>query len=67
MKYPLQIYIVPPVDWYQYWRNWLSSFGGEANTTYYPSEKKICDGWTDGWTDVRTEGHVDYYMAPFQP
>ena len=47
MKYMLQIYIVPLVDWYQHWRNRLSSFGGEANTNYYPSAKIICDGRTD--------------------
>ena len=32
MKYMLQIYIVPSVDWYHHWRNRSSSFGGEANT-----------------------------------
>ena len=26
---------------YQHWRNRLSSFGGEANTNYYPSNIKI--------------------------
>ena len=42
MKSTLQIYIVPSVDWNQPWRIRLSSFGGEANTNCYPSEKKIC-------------------------
>ena len=37
MKYMLQIYIVPSVDWFQHWRNRSRSFGGEANTNYYPS------------------------------
>ena len=32
MKYMLQIYIVPSVDWHQHWRIWSSSFGGEART-----------------------------------
>ena len=41
MKHMLQIYIVPLVDWYQHWRNRSSSFGGEANTNYYPSNIHI--------------------------
>ena len=39
MKCTLHIYIVPWVDWYHHWRNRSSSFGGEANTNYYPSAK----------------------------
>ena len=56
MKYTLQIYIVPSVDWHQHWRNRSSSFGGEANTNYYPSEK-------NNRMDGQTDGHTDYYMA----
>ena len=41
MKCTLHIYIVPSVDWYHHWRNRSSSFGGEANTNYYPSAKII--------------------------
>ena len=59
MKCTLHIYIVPSVDWYHHWRNRSSSFGGEANTNYYPSAKIICDERTEG----RTDGHADYYMA----
>ena len=36
IKYMLHIYIVPSVDWHQHWRIWSSSFGVEANTSYYP-------------------------------
>ena len=43
MKYTLHIYIAPSVDWYHHWRNRSSSFGGEANTNYYPSAKIIGD------------------------
>ena len=59
MQCTLHIYIVPSVDWYHHWRNRSSSFGGEANTNYYPSAEIICDERTDG----RTDGHADYYMA----
>ena len=38
IRYMLQIYIVPSVDWHQHWRIWSSSFRGEANTNYYPSK-----------------------------
>ena len=38
MKCMLHIYIVSSVDWYHHWRNRSSSFGGEANTNYYPSK-----------------------------
>ena len=41
MMYMFQIYIFHLIDWYQHWRNRLSSFGGEANTNYYPSNIKI--------------------------
>ena len=41
MMYMLQIYIVHSIDWYQHWRNRWSSFGGEANTNYYPSAEII--------------------------
>ena len=41
MKCTLHIYTVPSVDWYHHWRNRSSSFGGEANTNYYPSAKII--------------------------
>ena len=37
MKCMLHIYTVPSVDWYHHWINQSSSFGGEANTNYYPS------------------------------
>ena len=63
MKCTLHIYIVPSVDWYHHWRNRSSSFGGEANTNYYPSAKIIhkievfCDldlqswrGWRSKWS-----------------
>ena len=43
---------------YHHWRNRSSSFGGEANTNYYPSTKTTCDerteGRTNGWKDGRT-------------
>ena len=63
MKCTLHIYIVPSVDWYHHWRNRLSSFGGEANTNYYPSAEIICDERTDERTEGQTDGHADYYMA----
>ena len=63
MKCTLHIYIVPSVDWHHHWRNRSSSFGGEANTNYYPSAEIICDERTDGRTEGRTDGHADYYMA----
>ena len=71
MKCTLHIYTVPSVDWYHHWRNRSSSFGGEANTNYYPSAKIICDeqtdartdGQTDGRTDGWTDRHADHYMA----
>ena len=47
MMCTLHIYTVPSVDWYHHWRNRSSSFGGEANTNYYPSAKIICDERTD--------------------
>ena len=50
MKCTLQIYIDPSVDWYHHWRNRSSSFRGEANTSYYPSAKIICDERTNGRT-----------------
>ena len=59
MKCMLHIYIVPSVDWCHHWRNRSRSFGGEANTNYYPSAEIICDRRTDG----RKDGHADYYMA----
>ena len=59
MKCTLYIYTVPSVDWYHHWRNRSRSFGGEANTNYYPSAKIICDERTD----ERTDGHADHYMA----
>ena len=55
MKCMLHIYIVPSVDWYHHWRNRLSSFGGEANTNYYPLSKVICDERTEGRKDGRTD------------
>ena len=64
MKYMLQIYIVPVVDWYQHWRNRSSSFGGEANTNYYPSEKQICDERTNGRTNERTDTLITIWL-PF--
>ena len=64
MKYMLQIYIVPSVDWYQHWRIWSSSFGGEANTNYYPSEKNNL--WrTNRWTNGRTDMPITIWL-PFR-
>ena len=61
MKCMLHIYIVPSVDWYHHWRNRSSSFGGEANTNYYPSAKIIhkievfCDLDLQSWRGVKVK------------
>ena len=65
IKCMLHIYTVPSVDWYHHWRNRLSSFGGEANTIYYPSAKIICDRRTDEWTNGRTDTLITIW-PPFR-
>ena len=66
MKCTLHIYIAPSVDWYHHWRNRPSSFGGEANTNYYPSAKIIhkievfCDLDLQSW---RGQGQNEVHVA----
>ena len=62
LKCTLHIYIVPSVDWYNHWRNRASSFGGEANTNYYPSANIICDERMEGRTNGRTEGRTRWLL-----